>query len=76
MYAGTIGTRGGPVTDSDGRVLDAWGAPIPNLFAAGNVAASPTGRLYPGAGGTLGPALTFGYRAGVAAAARESAGSR
>jgi hypothetical protein len=39
------------------------------LFAAGNVAASPTGLMYPGAGGTLGFALTFGHLAGRAAAA-------
>jgi 3-oxosteroid 1-dehydrogenase len=68
LWAGTIGTRGGPATDSSGRVLDVWGAPIPGLFAAGNAAASPSGLLYPGAGGTLGFALTFGYLAGRAAA--------
>ncbi len=69
MHAGTIGTRGGPLTDVDGRVLDVWGAVIDGLFAAGNVAASATGLMYPGAGGTLGLALTFGHRAGRAAAA-------
>ena len=71
LHAGTIGTRGGPLVDVDARVLDAWGEAIPGLFAAGNVAASPTGLLYPGAGGTLGLALTFGYRAGLAAAGRD-----
>ena len=68
LHAGTIGTRGGPLPDATGRVLDVWGDPIGGLFAAGNVAASPTGLLYPGAGGTLGLALTFGYLAGRAAA--------
>jgi len=68
LHAGTIGTRGGPVTDADGRVHDAFGARLGGLFAAGNVAASPTGLLYPGAGGTLGLAMTFGWRAGLAAA--------
>jgi succinate dehydrogenase/fumarate reductase flavoprotein subunit len=66
LHAGTIGTRGGPVTDADGRVRDIWGHSIPGLFAAGNVAAAPTGLLYPGAGGTLGLAITFGYRIGQA----------
>jgi succinate dehydrogenase/fumarate reductase flavoprotein subunit len=45
------------------------GEPIPGLYAAGNVSASCYGMAYPGAGGTLGPGLTFGLRAGDAAAA-------
>ena len=75
LHAGTIGTRGGPCVDTEGCVLDVWGGIIPGLLAAGNVAASPTGLLYPGAGGTLGLALTFGHLAGVAAA-RQIPGSR
>ena len=41
---------------------------MPGLYAAGNAAASAFGLAYPGAGGTLGPALVFGFRAGDAAA--------
>ena len=51
-------------------MLDVDGAPIPGLFAAGNAMAGPTGMVYGGAGGTLGPAMVFGYRAGRAAAIR------
>ena len=63
IYPGDLGTKGGLVTDPRGRVLDAAGAPIPGLYAAGNTSASVMGRTYPGAGGTIGPALVFGFLA-------------
>ena len=67
---GCLGTKGGPRTDGHGRVRRALdGAVIPGLYAAGNAAASPLGLTYPGAGGTIGPALVFGVRAGQAAVA-------
>lgn len=69
---GAMGTKGGPRTDHDGRVLHVNGEPIPGLFAAGNAMAGATGRAYGGAGGTLGPAMVFGYRAGYAAATGKS----
>lgn len=68
VLPGCLGTKGGPRTDVDGRVLRADGASIPGLFAAGNAAASPFGIGTPGGGGTIGPALVFGTRAGEAAA--------
>lgn len=69
LLPGALATKGGPRTDADGRVQSIDGGPIPGLYAAGNVAASLYGFAYPGAGGTLGPILTFGLRAGAAAAA-------
>jgi 3-oxosteroid 1-dehydrogenase len=69
LGGGAIDTKGGPKTDSNGRVLDRAGNAIPGLFGAGNCVASPAGRAYWGPGGTLGPALVFGYLAGKAAAA-------
>ena len=69
LLPGCLGTKGGPRTDSHGRVLGADAeTPIAGLYAAGNAAASPFGFAYPGAGGTIGPALVFGHRAGRAAA--------
>jgi 3-oxosteroid 1-dehydrogenase len=69
LINGTIGTNGGARIDAGGRVLGANGDAIPGLFAAGNASACVFGRAYPGGGGTIGPALTFGYLAGRAAAA-------
>jgi succinate dehydrogenase/fumarate reductase flavoprotein subunit len=65
---GALGTNGGVRTDARGRALDPDGEPIPGLYAVGNVMAAPTGSIYAGAGGTLGPALTFGRIAGRDAA--------
>lgn len=70
VRAGCFGTKGGPIIDGHGRVLDFDDQPIPGLYAAGNVAASAFGPAYPGGGATLGLALVFGYRAGVHVATR------
>jgi succinate dehydrogenase/fumarate reductase flavoprotein subunit len=64
MVVGDLGTYAGIETDAYSRVLGAEGRPIPGLYAAGNDIASIMGGNYPGAGITLGPALTFGYIAG------------
>ncbi|MDT5131174.1 MAG: 3-oxosteroid 1-dehydrogenase [Mycobacterium sp.] len=68
VSVGAMGTKGGPRTDRDGRVLHVSGRPMRGLYAAGNAMAGPTGKAYGGAGGTLGPAMVFGFRAGYAAA--------
>lgn len=65
---GTIGTKGGPRTNGQAEVLSMAGGTVPGLYAAGNAMASIMGMAYPGAGATLGPALTFGYIAGRGAA--------
>ncbi len=63
IFPGDIGTKGGVLTDENGRALDDQGNPISGLYAIGNTSASVMGRTYPGAGSTLGPAMTFGYLA-------------
>jgi 3-oxosteroid 1-dehydrogenase len=70
IFPGDIGTKGGLLTDVNARVLDESGTPIAGLYAIGNCSASVTGRHYPGAGATLGPAMTFGFLAAEHACAR------
>src|SRR4051794_34315965 len=59
-----LGTEGGPATDTHARAIDVDGDVIPGLYTAGDAMASPLGMTYGGAGGTLGPAMVFGYLAG------------
>lgn len=58
---GDLGTKGGLKCDAQARVLDSKDQPIPGFYAAGNASGSPFGNAYPGAGGTIGPAMVFGY---------------
>ena len=73
IIPGDIATYHGLVTDERTRVLDVERKPIPGLFAVGNDAASIFGGSYPGAGATLGPAMTFGYICGKSFAEKRTA---
>jgi len=68
MEAGVLGTAGGPKTNASGQVVDWHDNPIEGLYVAGNTMAQVTGMGYGGAGGTLGPGMTFGFIAGRHAA--------
>lgn len=63
LWPGEIGTKGGLLTDRDARVLNDEGRVIEGLYCVGNNSASVMGPSYPGAGATLGPSMTFAYRA-------------
>jgi 3-oxosteroid 1-dehydrogenase len=63
--ASYLGTKGGARTNQRAEVLNQDGAPIPGLYAAGNVMANPFGSKGVGAGTTLGPCLTWGYIAAL-----------
>lgn len=72
-YPGELGTKGGLRTNARAQVLTEAGQPVPGLYAIGNCSASVMGHSYPGAGATIGPAMTFGY---IAARDAIGAGSR
>jgi succinate dehydrogenase/fumarate reductase flavoprotein subunit len=61
MVMGDLGTFDGLDCTPHGQVLNDAGLPIGGLYAVGNDRASIMGGNYPGAGITLGPAMTFGY---------------
>ncbi|HEY4331197.1 MAG TPA: FAD-dependent oxidoreductase [Ilumatobacteraceae bacterium] len=63
IVPGDLGTKGGLLTDVDGRVLRTDGSAIDGLYATGNTSASVMGHDYAGPGATIGPAMTFGYLA-------------
>jgi 3-oxosteroid 1-dehydrogenase len=63
IVPGDLGTKGGIVTDERARALRPDGSVVAGLYAAGNASAAVMGNTYPGAGATIGPAMTFGYLA-------------
>lgn len=63
LYPGDIGAATGLVINKWAQVTRADNTPIPGLYACGNEANSIMGGTYPGPGITIGPAITFGYRA-------------
>jgi len=58
-----LGTKGGFVTDTAGRVLNNSGAVIPGLYASSNSAAALFRSVYPGPGAPLGAAMVYAYLA-------------
>jgi succinate dehydrogenase/fumarate reductase flavoprotein subunit len=68
IQPGTIGTKGGLVTDVDAAVLNYKNESIPGLYASSNSAAHIMGLGYAGGGATVGPNIVFGWIAGENAA--------
>ncbi|WID96655.1 FAD-dependent oxidoreductase [Bosea vestrisii] len=63
LTPGDIGAATGLVIDEDALVLGEGDRPIGRLYACGNEANSIMGGTYPGPGITIGPAITFAWRA-------------
>jgi 3-oxosteroid 1-dehydrogenase len=71
IYPGSLATKGGLRINVRAEVLSAaTGGPIPGLYAAGNCSSGVWLRAYPGLGGTLGPAMVFGYIAALEVTSR------
>jgi 3-oxosteroid 1-dehydrogenase len=73
VYPGDVGTFGGVVTDVQARVLRPDGSAIQGLYATGVSTASVMGRVYPGAGASVGPSFVWGYVAAKHALTRANA---
>ncbi len=69
-----LATYCGLTTDAEGQVRDVFGAPIPGLYAAGEITGGFHGRAYM-TGSALGKAAFFGREAGRAAARRARSNS-
>lgn len=63
LWPGGSNTSGGPRRDERARVVDVFGAPIPGLYAAGELGQA-VGLRYPSDGSNLSEALCFGQIAG------------
>ncbi len=68
VIPGDVSTYGGAVTDANSRVVKADGSVIEGLYACGVSTASAMGRVYPGAGASVGPSMVFGFLAAKHAA--------
>jgi succinate dehydrogenase/fumarate reductase flavoprotein subunit len=68
VLPGSFGTFAGLKTNGFAQVLDREDRPIAGLYAVGTDMASIMGGFYPSGGINLGPAMTFGYIAGLHAA--------
>ncbi len=75
VHVGSVGTKGGPRVDADGRVQHVGDRVIPGLYGAGNVIASPAGPAYYGGGTSIGMALVWGHGSGTHAATYATTGS-
>ena len=72
---GDLDTKGGLLCDEFARVLNTSGTVIDGLYAAGNASAAAMGNTYPGAGATIGSAMTFAYIAAQHALGLTTTGS-
>jgi succinate dehydrogenase/fumarate reductase flavoprotein subunit len=64
LYPGNVSSIFGVATDVDSRVINKDGKHVPGLFAVGCDQNSVMRGAYPGGGSSIGPGMTFAFRAG------------
>ncbi|KAK5047276.1 hypothetical protein LTR84_006798 [Exophiala bonariae] len=64
IYPGNVSTVYGLITNKDAQVLDQKGVVVAGLYAVGCDQNNVFKGAYPGGGSSIGPGMTFGYRAG------------
>jgi succinate dehydrogenase/fumarate reductase flavoprotein subunit len=69
IHPGNVSTVYGFSTSVDAEVLRENGSTVPGLFAVGLDQNTVMKGFYPGGGSSIGPAMTFGYRAALRMAA-------
>lgn len=74
VYPGDVSTFGGVMTDDRARVLKEDGSVVQGLYATGVCTASMMGRVYPGAGASIAPAMVWGWVAARDAANLDARG--
>lgn len=73
---GSFGTFAGLRADAKARLLDAQGEPVPGVRVVGVDQKNLFGGYYPAGGVNIGPAMTFGYIAGLDLAAESPSAPR
>jgi len=72
VWPGGIGTKGGLAVNTKAQCLTPFREIVPRLYASGNNSGvGAPGADYGGAGGTMGPGMTFAYVAGNSVATEE-----
>lgn len=70
LYPGNVSTTYGMSTDEHAQVLKADGKPVGGLYAVGLDQNSLIRGTYPGGGSSIGPGMTFAFRAAMHAAGK------
>jgi hypothetical protein len=75
LYRGNVATVFGLKTNEDSQVMRGDGKPVEGLYAVGLDQNTVMRGTYPGGGSSLGPGMTFAYRAGLHVSGKDTGSS-